>query len=130
MAQSPIEQANIFDLADVISIPRYPRMAVATGQSGIIQGLVQVLPTGACQVVSVGNGPRFLREGVQKALKSWAFLPGKAPAQISVSFEFLLLPTTATEEEVKSEVFPELNKVVIKSRRPTLLTITDPPQIH
>jgi len=130
LAQTPIERASIFELADVISIPRYPRMAVATGQSGLVQAVVRVLPNGACQVVSVGEGPRFLREGVQKALKSWSFLQGKAPTQISVSFEFVLLPTSATEEEVKSEVFPELNRVLIKSRKPTLLTMTDPPQIH
>ena len=130
LAQSPIERASIFDLADVISIPRYPRMAVATGQSGFVQAVVRVLPNGACEVVSVSESPRFLRDGVQKALKSWSFLPGKAPAQVSVSFEFVLLPTTATEEDVKSEIFPELNRVLIKSRKPTLLTITDPSPIH
>jgi hypothetical protein len=105
-------------------------MAVAAGQSGFIQAGIRVLPNGHWEIESVSEGPRFLREGVQKALRSWSFLPSKAPALLKVSFEFVLLPTTATELEVKSEIFPELNRVIIKSRKPTLLSITDPPQVQ
>jgi len=125
-AQSPESPKSLFDLADIIAIPRYPRMAVATGQAGIIKASICVSPNGTCEVKSISDGPRFLLEGVRKSLNSLSFLQGKTPTSMVLTFEFVLLPNTASEAEVQSEIFPELNKLVIKSRRPTLLTITDP----
>ena len=128
-SQEQPSAATLYDVADVISIPIYPRVAAASGQSGELLASILVNPGGRCKLVKIEGGPKILIDGVRKSITGWKFLPRKTAYAMEIKFSFQLLPATTSGSEVVSELFPVLNKVVIKSKRPNLEKglVVDPP---
>jgi hypothetical protein len=104
-------------------------MAIATGQSGTVKVRVKVFEDGTHRIESVVGKDRFLKDGVVKAVESWKFMKGYPDGLIEVEFSFVLLPHTASESELVTEIYPELNRMIIKSRAAGGLKILDPPAL-
>lgn len=111
---------TIYDIGNTITIPIYPRIATDSGQSGELIANIQVKQDGSCKVIDIHGKSKILVESMRKAMAFWTFLPRDTVHLLEIRVDFVLLPSSATDSELVSEVFPVLNKIIIKSRRPCL----------
>ena len=129
LGQEKPQSTTMQEVGNIWAIPRYPRMAVATGQSGEVIADLEANPDGSCKVIAVNGAARFLKEAVETTVSKWTFIPSQKQTFLRVKFLFRLLPADANEIEVISEIFPRLNLIVVRTGSSSLLTIVDPPQV-